>query len=256
MIHPTAIISPDAQLGSDIEIGPYCVIEANVILGDRCKLHSHVVIHGHSQLGTDNEFFPFAAIGTKSQDLKYLGEPTALVIGDHNVFRENVTVHRGTLDGSPTRLGSHNLCLAYSHIAHDCQVGNHIILSNNGTLAGHVEVADYAIISGLSAVHQFCRVGAHSITGGLAKITQDIPPFMIADGNPAAVRGINKIGLQRRGFSEQDTRALRSAYKKLFLKKDGNLSELIADLDEDLKKNPQVATLLKFIADSERGVTR
>ncbi len=256
MIHPTAIISPEAKIGSDVEVGPYCVIEANVSLGDRCKLHSHVVIHGHSEIGSDNEFFPFAAIGTKSQDLKYAGEPTALVIGDHNVFRENATVHRGTLEGSPTRIGSHNLCLAYSHIAHDCQVGNHVILSNNGTLAGHVHVDDHAIISGLSAVHQFCKVGAHSITGGISKIVQDIPPFTIVDGNPASVRGINQVGLQRRGFSEEDTRALRSAYKKLFLKKDSNLSEAIEAMDEDLKKNPQVAALLSFIADSERGIIR
>lgn len=256
MIHPTAIISPDAQIGTDTEIGPYCVIEAKVRLGDRCKLHSHVVIHGHSEIGDENEFFPFAAIGIKSQDLKYAGEPTALIIGDRNVFRENTTVHRGTTAETPTRIGSDNLCLSYSHIAHDCQVGNHIILSNNGTLAGHVQVADHAIISGLTAVHQFCRVGAHSITGGISKIVQDIPPFTIVDGNPATVRGINQVGLQRRGFPDQDIRALRTAYKKLFLKKDLNLAEAVKTLDPDLAKNPQVATLLAFIATSERGVTR
>ena len=256
MIHPTAIISPDAKIGTEVEIGPYCVIEANVTLGDRCKIHSHVVIHGHSEIGTDNEFFPFAAIGTKSQDLKYDGEPTALIIGDYNVFRENATVHRGTVDGSPTRLGSHNLCLAYSHIAHDCQVGNHVILSNNGTLAGHVHVADYAIISGLTAVHQFCRVGAHSITGGISKIVQDIPPFTIVDGNPATVRGINQVGLQRRDFQEEDIRALRTAYKKLFLKKDHNLTQAIESLDPALRENPQVSQLITFIESSERGVIR
>lgn len=256
MIHPTAIISPDAQIGTDTEIGPYCVIEAKVRLGDRCKLHSHIVIHGHSEIGDENEFFPFAAIGIKSQDLKYAGEPTALIIGDRNVFRENTTVHRGTTAETPTRIGSDNLCLSYSHIAHDCQVGNHIILSNNGTLAGHVQVADHAIISGLTAVHQFCRVGAHSITGGISKIVQDIPPFTIVDGNPATVRGINQVGLQRRGFPDQDIRALRTAYKKLFLKKDLNLAEAVKTLDPDLAKNPQVAALLAFIATSERGVTR
>lgn len=256
MIHPTAIISPEAQIGADVQIGPYCVIEGNVRLGDRCKLHSHVVIHGHSEIGEENEFFPFAAIGTKSQDLKYAGEPTALIMGDHNVFRENATVHRGTTEDSPTRIGSHNLCLAYSHIAHDCQVANHVILSNNGTLAGHVHVADYAIISGLTAVHQFCRVGAHSITGGLAKIVQDIPPFTIVDGNPASVRGINTVGLQRRGFSDADVRALRTAYKKIFLKKDTNLSDAIAGLDPELAANPQVAALLTFIEGSPRGIIR
>jgi len=256
MIHPTAIVSPDAQIGTETEIGPYCVIEANVRLGDRCKLHSHVVIHGHSEIGDDNEFFPFAAIGTKSQDLKYAGEPTALIMGDRNVFRENTTVHRGTVAAVPTRVGSDNLCLSYSHIAHDCQVGNHIILSNNGTLAGHVHIADFAIISGLTAVHQFCRVGAHSITGGISKIVQDIPPFTIVDGNPATVRGINQVGLQRRGFSDEDIRALRSAYKKLFLKKDVNLTEALKTLDPGLAVNPKVAALLAFIASSERGVIR
>ena len=256
MIHPTAIISPHAKIGSDVEVGPYCIIGENVTLGDRCKLHSHVVLQGHSEIGSENEFYPFTAIGTKSQDLKYEGEPTSLIIGSHNVFRENATVHRGTLPNNPTRLGSHNLCLAYSHIAHDCQVGNHIILSNNGTLAGHVTIHDYAIISGLTAVHQFCRVGAHSITGGISKITQDIPPFTIVDGNPATVRGINQTGLQRRGFSEKDTRALRSAYKKLFLKKDQNLSEAIKSIDEDLKNHPKVADLITFISQSERGIIR
>ena len=256
MIHPTAIVSPDAQIGTDIEIGPYCVIETNVKLGDRCKLHSHVVIHGHSEIGDENEFFPFAAIGTKSQDLKYAGEPTALIVGDRNVFRENTTVHRGTKEGSPTRVGSDNLCLSYSHIAHDCQVGNHVILSNNGTLAGHVQVADYAIISGLTAVHQFCRVGAHSITGGISKIVQDIPPFTIVDGNPSTVRGVNQVGLQRRGFSDDDIRALRTAYKKLFLKKDNNLAEAVKRLDPELTENPKVAELLTFIETSERGVIR
>ncbi len=256
MIHPTAIVSPDAQIGTDTEIGPYCVVEANVRLGDRCKLHSHVVIHGHCEIGDENEFFPFAAIGIKSQDLKYAGEPTALFINDRNVFRENTTVHRGTTEETPTRIGSDNLFLCYSHIAHDCQVANHVILSNNGTLAGHVRVADYAIISGLTAVHQFCRVGAHSITGGLSKIVQDIPPFTIVDGNPSTVRGINQIGLQRRGFSDEDIRALRTAYKKLFLKKDTNFAEAVKALDPELATSPKVAELLTFIASSERGVIR
>jgi len=256
MIHPTAVISPQAHLGAEVTIGPYCVIEANVSLGDRCKLHSHVVIHGHSEIGSENEFFPFAAIGTKSQDLKYAGEPTSLVIGDRNVFRENTTVHRGTQEDSPTRVGSDNLCLAYSHIAHDCRVGDHIILSNNGTLAGHVTVGNYAIISGLTAVHQFCRVGEHSITGGVSKIVQDIPPFTIADGNPASIRGINQVGLQRRGFSDEDIRALRTAYKKLFLKKDLNLAKAIEAIDPSLGENPKVGQLLTFIESSERGVIR
>lgn len=255
-VHPSAIISPEATIGENVEIGPFCVIEANVTLGAGCKLHSHVVIHGHSTIGTENEFFPFSAIGIKSQDLKYAGEPTGLVVGDRNVFRENVTIHRGTQEATPTTIGNDNLFLAYSHVAHDCILGNHIILSNNGTLAGHCVVEDHVILSGLSGSHQFCRLGQHSIIGGITKVVQDVPPFTIVDGNPASVRGINKIGLERRGFSKDQVSALRSAYKKLFLKKEGNLSEAIANLPDDLAGQPEVVTLLDFIAKSERGITR
>jgi UDP-N-acetylglucosamine acyltransferase len=256
-IHPTAIIAPSAKLGVDVVVGPYCIIGANVELGDRCVLHSHVVIEGPCSIGHDNEFFPFAAIGGKTQDLKYLGEPTGLVIGSHNVFRENTTVHRSTKEGEPTRLGDHNLLLCYAHVAHDCQVGDHVIMSNNGTLAGHVVVEDYAIISGLSAVHQFCRIGQHSITGGCSKIVQDVPPFMIVDGNPGVTRGLNQVGLQRRGFSEQDLRALKSAYKQLFLKKDHHMTMAISALKAtSAASNPHVAHLIQFVENSERGVTR
>lgn len=257
VIHPTAIISPSAELGADVAIGPYCVIGAGVTLGDRCVLHSHVVIEGPCTIGADNEFFAFAAIGGKTQDLKYIGEPTHLEIGVHNVFRENTTVHRGTHAEVPTRIGDHNLFLCYAHVAHDCQVGNHVILSNNGTLAGHVEVGDYAIVSGLTAVHQFCRIGVHSITGGCSKIVQDIPPYMIVDGNPASTRGLNQVGLQRRGFSEDDIRALKSAYKKLFMKKDQNMSLVLSSLKATAAaSNPHVADLITFVENSPRGVTR
>lgn len=257
MIHPTAILSPSAVLGADVKIGPYCVIGDDVVLGDRCVLHSHVVIEGPCKIGNDNEFFPFAMIGGKTQDLKYIGEPTFLEIGDSNVFRENTTVHRGTHAEIPTRIGHHNLFLCYAHVAHDCQLGNHIIMSNNGTLAGHVVVGDYAIVSGLTAVHQFCRIGAHSITGGCSKIVQDIPPFMIVDGNPASTRGLNQVGLQRRGFSEDDVRALKSAYKRLFLKKDLNMAIALSSLKAtSAASNPHVAGLMEFVETSTRGVTR
>lgn len=257
MIHPTAILSPKAQLGQRVKIGPYCVVGDHVILGDDCVLHSHVVLEGYAEFGAGNEFFPFAAIGGKSQDLKYRGEPTRLVVGARNVFRENTTVHRGTTEETPTRIGDDNLFLSYAHVAHDCQLGSHIILSNNGTLAGHVEVDDYAIVSGLSAVHQFCRVGKHSITGGCAKIVQDIPPFMIVDGNPGETRGLNLVGLQRRGFSEEDVRALKNAYKKLFLKKEQNLALVLKEIRElEISKNQQVAHLLDFIESSVRGISR
>ncbi len=257
MIHPTAIVSPLARLGNNVRVGPFCVIGANVELGDECVLHSHVVLEGHSKFGRGNEFFPFAAIGGKTQDLKYIGEPTYLEVGDHNVFRENTTVHRSTSDGEPTRLGSHNLMLCYSHVAHDCQLGNHIILSNSVALAGHISVEDHAIISGLAAVHQFCRIGRHSIIGGLSKITQDVPPFTIVDGNPASTRGLNVVGMQRRGFSEDDIKHLKTAYKKLFLKKDANMAVSLSSLKAThAADTPQVAHLIDFIEKSQRGVIR
>lgn len=257
MIHPTAIVSPLAKLGNNVRVGPFCIVGANVELGDDCVLHSHVVLEANSKIGRGNEFFPFAAIGGKTQDLKYIGEPTWLEIGDNNVFRENTTVHRGTFEDLPTRIGSNNLFLCYSHVAHDCQFGNHIILSNSVGIAGHVIVEDHAIVSGLAAVHQFCRIGKHSIIGGVAKVVQDVPPFMIADGNPASIRGLNLVGLQRRGFGEEDIKHLKIAYKKLFLKKDGNMSTALSSLRATHSADtPQVAHLIEFIEASSRGVIR
>jgi len=257
VIHPSAIISPSAKLGPNVRVGPYCLIGENVVLGGDCVLHSHVIIEGSATIGQANEFYPFAIIGGKTQDLKYMGEPTFVEIGDHNVFREHCTIHRGTTAEVPTRIGSHNYFLCHAHVAHDCQLGDHLILSNNATLGGHVTVDDYAILSGLSAVHQFCRIGRHAIIGGCTKVQQDVPPFMIADGHPADTRGLNLIGLQRRGFSEDDIRALKSAYKKLFLKKDTNLAMALSSLKAThAAANPQVAHLIQFIESSQRGVTR
>ena len=257
MIHATAIISPLARLGSNVRVGPYCVIGPHVELGDNCVLHSHVIIEGPSRIGSHNEFFPFAIVGGKTQDLKYLGEPTHLEVGDHNVFRENCTVHRGTTAEIPTRVGSHNLFLAYCHVAHDCQLGDSIIMSNNASLAGHVTVGDHAILSGLCAVHQFCAIGCHSIIGGCAKVAQDVPPYMIVDGNPASTRGVNLVGLQRRGFAEETIRDIKNAYKKLFLKKDQNLAVALSSLKAThAAATPQVAHLIHFIESSQRGVTR
>ena len=257
MIHPTAIIDPSAEIAEGVTIGPYSVVGANVSIGKGCSLKSHVVIEGYTKIGENNTFFPFSAIGQVTQDLKYDGEPTALEIGDHNTFRENTTIHRGTSEETPTRIGSHNLFLAYSHVAHDCIVGNHCILSNNGTLAGHVVMEDYGIVSGLSAVHQFCRIGEHSLVGGCAKIVQDIPPYMIVDGNPATVRGMNLIGLQRRGFSEESRQNLKKAYKKILLNKKNNLAEAIESFeDSEAAQDPCVKRLIEFIRDSERGIIR
>jgi UDP-N-acetylglucosamine acyltransferase len=257
VIHPTAIVASGAELAPDVEIGPFCVVGPAVVLGPGCRLHSHVVIEGPAVFGAGNEFFPFAVVGGKTQDLKYAGEPTRLEVGDHNVFRENCTVHRGTTVEIPTRIGSHNHFLAYAHVAHDCHIGSHVILSNNATLGGHVLVEDHAIVSGLTAVHQFCRIGEHSITGGCSRISQDVPPFMVVVGNPAETRGVNQVGLERRGFSAADLKALRTAYKRLFLRKEVNLANAINAIRIDpASDNPCVVRLIEFIESSTRGVTR
>ena len=193
-IHPTAVIDAGAEIGDECEIGPYCVIGAGVVLGEGCWLQHHVSLSGPSRFGARNRIYAFASLGQQTQDLKYAGEPTHLEVGEGNCFREFTTVHRGTAPGSVTRIGSRGNFLAYTHVAHDCTVGDEVIFSNNGTLAGHVEVGDFAVIGGLTAVHQFCRIGAHALTGGCSKIVQDVPPYMIADGNPAKVRSYNKVG--------------------------------------------------------------
>lgn len=257
MIHPSAVVSPKAELGSEVEIGPYCVIGDEVRIGDRTKLHAHVVVEGPVIIGEDNEYYPFSSIGGRSQDLKYAGEPTRAEIGDRNTFREFVTVHRGTTPEIPTLIGSDNNFLAYAHVAHDSVVGNHCILSNAATLGGHVTVEDYVILSGLAGVHQFCRVGTHAMIGGCTKIVQDVPPFTIADGHPAQLRGLNIVGLQRRGFSEDAIRALKTAYKTLFLKKESNLAAQIEVLAaSETAKNENVLIILDFLQSSERGFVR
>lgn len=256
-IHPTAIIDPSARIGEDVHIGPYCIIGADVEIGDGCRLQHHVTIMGPSKIGKNNQFFAYGSIGQQTQDLKYQGEPTWLEMGDNNTFREFCTVHRATSPNDKTIIGNHNHFLSYVHIAHDCVVGNHVIFSNNGTLAGHVTVEDHVIIGGLTAVHQFCRIGTRSITGGCAKVVQDVPPYMIIDGNPAATRGLNLVGLQRRGFAEDDIKALKSAYKKLFLRKDINLATQLSSLKADRPANHEpVKHLIAFIEGSQRGVTR
>ena len=255
-IHPTAIIDPGAELGIGVEVGPYCVIGAGVVLGDGCRLHSHVVMEGPTQVGARNEFYPHACIGTRTQDLKYKGEPTWLEIGHGNVFREAVTVHRATEPGGVTRVGNHGNFLAYSHIAHDCQIGDHVIFSNNGTVAGHVVVEDHVILGGLTAVHQFCRVGRFAITGGCSKVVQDVPPFVVADGNPAEPRGVNTVGLQRHGFSDEEQRAIRTAYKIVYLR-DLALEAALAELEAiEGDGAAHSAAMARFIRGSQRGIIR
>ncbi len=255
MIHPSAVIHPKAHIGADCEIGPFCVIGENVILGDRCKLHSHVVIDGYTTLGSGNEIFPFASIGLKTQDLKWKGGLTRTQIGDNNTFRENVTIHSATSDGEVTAVGSHNHILAYCHIAHNCVLGNRIIMSNVGTLAGHVTVEDHAIVGGLAAVHQFCRIGKMAIIGGCSKVVQDVPPFMLADGNPAETRTINKVGLERNGMSDEVQNALRQAYKILF--REGlTVSNALSKIEADLPKSPELQHLIQFVRSSQRGISK
>lgn len=254
-IHPTAIVSPDAEIADDCEIGPYCIIGPKVTLGRGCVLMAHVVIQGPATIGQNNRFHPFCSIGGRTQDLKYKEEPTFLEIGDDNDFRECCTANRGTSPGSVTRIGSRNHFLAYAHVAHDCLIGNDVIFSNNGTVAGHVEVQDFAVIGGLSGVHQFCRIGAHAIVGGCTKIVQDVPPFMIADGNPAAIRGINQVGLERRGFTPEQMRALKEAYRLLY-RSQLRISEALEKMRSQWPESPLIAHLASFVESSKRGIVR
>jgi UDP-N-acetylglucosamine acyltransferase len=253
MIHPTAVIDSSAEIGEGVEIGPYAVVGPGVRIGARTIVHNHVTIAGPTTIGEGNTFFPYSSIGQRTQDLKYAGEPTYLEIGDHNSFREFCTVNRGTVPDSKTVIGHHGNFLAYSHIAHDCTVGDHVIFSNNGTLAGHVVVEDHAVIGGLSGVHQFCRIGQHAIIGGCTKIVQDVPPFMIADGMPAEVRGVNQVGLERRGFDAEVIRTLREAYKLIY-RQNLNTKQAVAAIREQLPQNAQIAALVDFIESSKRGI--
>jgi UDP-N-acetylglucosamine acyltransferase len=254
-IHPSAVVHPRAEIGADCEIGPYCVIGEHAVLGDGCRLHSHVVVDGHTRLGRGNEIFPFASIGLKTQDLKWKGGRTFTEIGDHNTFREYVTVHSATGDGEVTRVGSRNHILAYCHIAHNVEVGGQVIISNVGTLGGHVIVEDHAVISGLAAIHQFCRIGKMSIIGGCSKVVQDVPPFMLADGNPAVTKTINKVGLDRNGVAEETQTALKQAYKILF--REGlTVSNALARIETELPLLPEILHLVKFVRASERGISK
>src|SRR5256884_7741799 len=215
-IHPTAIVDPGAEIGAVTMAGPYGVIGVDVVLGQNCWLQQHVTLCGPMSAGARNKFYASCSIGQQTQDLKYQGEPTYLEIGDENTFREFVTISRSTTSKGKTRIGTRGTFLAYSHIAHDCVVGDDVVFSNNGTLAGHVEVGDHAVIGGLTAVHQFCRIGRFAITGGCSKNVQDVPPFMIADGNPAGNRGVNLVGLERKKFGPQKVKLIKKALRLIF----------------------------------------
>jgi UDP-N-acetylglucosamine acyltransferase len=254
-IHPTAIVDPKAEVGAGTIIGPYCVIGPNVALGPNCWLQHHVTLQGPMRAGAGNKFYAYCSIGQQTQDLKYAGEPTYLEIGDENTFREFVTVNRSTLSTGKTRIGSRGNFLAYSHIGHDCIVGNEVVFSNNGTLAGHVQVGDNAVMGGLTAVHQFCRIGRFAITGGCSKIVQDVPPFMIADGNPAEIRGVNLVGLERKNFPVDRTKLIKEAFRLIY-RSNYNTAQALEAVRKELPQREEVREIVEFVEDSQRGIIR
>lgn len=256
-IHPTAIVDSAAELEADVSIGPYCIVGPNVRLGAGVVLHSHVVIDGRTTVGEGCQFFPFASIGLRPQDMKYAGEPSELIIGRNNIVRENVTMHPGTQGGGLlTRVGDNGLFMAYSHVAHDCTVGDNVILANCGTLAGHVQVGEFAIVGGLAAVHQFARIGRHAMIGGMSAVEQDVIPYGSVTGNRAHLSGLNLVGLKRRGFDREDIHQLRNAYRLLFAP-EGTLQERLADVAQLFAASALVQEVVEFVRNpSSRGLCR
>lgn len=256
LIHPTAIVHEKAHLGRGVSVGAYSLIGEHVEIGDDCRIGPHVVIGGHTRIGRDNRIFQFASIGEVPQDKKYSGEPTRLEIGDRNTIREFCTFNCGTAqDAGVTRLGSDNWIMAYVHLAHDCQVGSHTIFANNAQLAGHVHVGDYAILGGFTAVHQFVRIGAHSLTAVGTILLQDLPPYVTAAGNTARPFGINAEGLRRRGFDAETIAALKRAYKLVY-RSGASLEEARAQIAGEAATSPALALLAEFLATSGRGIVR
>jgi len=256
-VHPTAIVDPLAKVPTSCKIGPYCVIGPEVEFGDGCRLISHVAIEGPTKIGADNVFFPYCAIGMAPQDVTYKGEPTRLEIGDHNEIRECATINRGTVKGGGvTRVGSHVLIMAYAHVGHDCSIGDHVMLVNGATLGGHVTVEEWAVVGALNAVHQFVRIGAHSYIGGGTVVTQDVLPFsMTSAERNAHAYGVNKLGLERRGYSKHRIRQIHNAYKVLLASK-RNTSQALEKLKSDSDHGEDVDMLIRFIEASERGVIK
>jgi len=256
MIHKTALVHEKARIGENVEIGPYAIIGEHVSIGDGTWVGPHTVIEGWTEIGRDNRIFQFASIGADPQDLKFGGEESHLKIGDRNMIREFVTLHRGTAEGGGvTVIGSDCLLMAYCHVAHDCILGDRVILANAATLAGHVHIDDHAILGGLCAIHQFTRVGCHVMISGGAMVVQDIPPYTIAQGDRAKTVGINQVGLKRRNFSDEAVRDIKQAYKLMFrsgLRKD----EALAQIEAEMKDSKEVAVFTDFIRSSERGVAR
>lgn len=256
MIDPRAIVSSRAELAADVSVGAFAVIGDGVSIGARTVVGPHTVINGPTRIGEDNRIFQFASIGDAPQDKKYQGEPTRLEIGDRNVFREFCTMNRGTThDQGVTRIGDDNLFMAYTHVAHDCVVGSKIVMSNCATLGGHVHLGDWVIMGGFSGVHQFTKVGAHAFIANNAAVTRDVPPFVMAVGQPAQPHSINSEGLKRRGYTEQQIRNLRNAYKVLY-RSDLRLEEALARLEEMAAAQPEVGELVQFIGTSTRSLVR
>lgn len=255
-IHKTAIISPKANLGKDVKVGPYAVIEEEVEIGEGTYIGPHVFIGKYTRIGEGSQVFPFASIGTIPQDLKFGGEKSEVWIGNNNVIREFVTINRGTkVGGGTTKLGNHNLVMAYAHVAHDCVIGNHVILANAATLAGHIEIEDYATIGGLVAIHQFVRVGTHAFIGGGSGIGRDIPPYVLAAGSHAKLYGINIVGLKRKNFPKETLDALKKVYRVIF-RSELLLKDAIQKARREVASLPEVENFIRFIENSKRGITR
>lgn len=259
-IHPTAIVSPSAQLADSVSVGAFTLVGPDVVVGEGSSIGPHCVIEGHTRIGRDNKIFQFCSIGAAPQDMKYAGEPTELVIGDRNTIREFCTFNVGTAqDSGVTRIGSDNWIMAYVHIAHDCQLGDHIILANNATLAGHVHLADWVFIGGLTGIHQFVKIGAHAMAGFASAVTQDVPPFMTVDGNPLAVHGFNVVGLRRRGFTAERIAVVKQMHRLLYRqgKTLAQASEEIAALaDSSPESRADVELMSGFLAQATRGIVR
>ncbi len=256
VIHPSSIVEEGAVIGAGVHIGPLCFVGSQVEIGAGTELKSHVVVNGITKIGCDNQIYQFASIGEANQDLKYAGEPTRVEIGDRNRIRESVSIHRGTVQGGGlTKVGSDNLLMINAHIAHDCIIGDRCILANNATLGGHVEIDDFAIIGGMTAIHQFCVIGAHVMVGGCSGVAQDVPPFVIAQGNHATPFGINIEGLKRRGFDKESLHAIRNAYKLLY-RSGRTLDEVKPEIAELADQHPAVQAFIDFFARSTRGIIR
>lgn len=256
MIDPRAVVAPDAVIAADVEIGAFAVIGPNVVIGAGCVIGPHAVIERNTLIGASNQIHQFASIGSAPQDKSYKGESTRLEIGDDNVFREFCTVNRGTLkDKGVTRIGSHNLLMAYTHVAHDCVLGDHIVMSNVATLGGHVHVGDWVHMGGLSAVHQFCKVGSHAFLANNAAVTRDVPPYVMAVGQPAVPHSINSKGLSRRGFDEAQIRNIKNAFRALY-REDRKLDDAVEWLKSRVGEQPELAIFVDFIGDSARSLVR